>query len=360
MNTLPSEKHVSKYSRIVIFRQSRIGDTLVTFPAIEALHQLYPNARLVYCTQRLMSDDKYLQGYDVVKLSPYVKEIVTYTVEDSAIKKYLKLKKCLKVSEDDLLIYLPYSTVKRYQVLRDWFFFKALNFKHMICFKENWNWTYVYENKKCQLPKDSERLLGFLRSAGLPVEDSGTCSVIYDKDWAMRKWNEWGLNGKKVLAICPFSIMQSKRWPIERYIKVGCEWHKRTGMSLVVIGGPADVAMANKIITHWRGFGFSACGTSLSQTAAILSCVQAYCGNDTGSMHLAAILGIPCVAIFSSRAPAKLWYPYGEGNIVLREDVDCQFCERRDCDTPPLCLDKISVEKVLDKLAIICKKITKG
>lgn len=345
----------SLWSRIILFRQSRIGDTMVTFPLIEALHQLYSNTPLVYCTQNF-KPDKHLQGHDVAKLSPHIKEIITYDFEDSIIKKYLKLKENLKVRKNDLLIYLPYSTIQRYRVIRDWIFFKALNFKHMICFKETWNWTYVYEKKRYELPKESDRMLNFVRSAGIPVKFSGTCSVNCDKGWAERKWNEWGLNGKEVLAICPSSKMQSKRWPMERYVKVGQEWHRRTGMALVIVGGTAEIDTANEILIHWRGFGFSACGASLGQTAAVLRQVKAYCGNDTGCMHLAAILGIPCVAIFSSREQAKLWYPYGEGHIVLRDDVDCKFCNLETCGTsPPLCLEKISVEKVLDKLAIICK-----
>ena len=348
--------HTSSWGRIVIFRQGQFGDTLVVFPVIEALHRLHPHRPLVYCTN-LFRLNKYVQGHDVAKLSPYIKEIVTYSVEDSVIRKYLKLKKSLKVRKDDLLIYLPYSSVKRHLILRDWIFFKALNFKNMICFKETWKWTYVYEKANSILPKESERMLGFFRSAGIPVEFSGRCSLNCDEDWAERKWNEWGLNGKKVLAVCPGSKMQSKRWPMERYIKVGHEWHKRTGMTLVVVGGPEEAKMANEIISHWYGYGFSACGASISQTAAILSRAQTYCGNDTGSMHLAAILGIPCVAIFSSREPPELWHPFGKNHIVLRKDVDCKNCNLETCNTtPPLCLDKISVEEVLDALTRICKK----
>jgi len=199
-------------------------------------------------------------------------------------------------------------------------------------------------------------MLGFLRSAGILEEFSGRCSLKCDEDWAERKWDEWNLNGKKVLAVCPGSKMQSKRWPIERYIKVGYEWHKRTGMVLVVVGGPEEAEMANEIVNHWPGYGFSACGATLSQTAAVLLRTQAYCGNDTGSMHLAALLGIPCVAIFSAREPAKLWYPLGENHVILRKEVDCKHCNLENCNTtPPLCLDKISVEKVLNALTKVCK-----
>lgn len=343
------------WNRIILFRQSRIGDTLVTFPLIEALHKLYPDTQLIYCTQHFEAD-KHLQGHDVARMSPYVDKVVTYAFRDSILEKYFKLKKDLKVHKHDLLIYLPYSRVQRYQVIRDWLFFRALNFKNMVCFKETWDWTYVYERKDRELPMESDRMLDFVRSSGIPVEFSGTCSVDCDKQWAELKWNEWGLNGNKVLAICPGSRMSAKRWPIECYIELGQRWHALTGMALVIIGGPEETVMAKEIISHWPGYGFSACGADLRQTAAILSRVRAYCGNDTGAMHLAAILGIPCLAVFSSREPASLWHPIGKNHIVLREEVDCRHCNLEDCHTsPPLCLDKISVEMVLDGLGKVCR-----
>jgi len=345
--------YTSLWSRIIIFRQGQFGDTLVTFPVIEALHHLHQEIPFVYCTNHFKSN-KYVQGRDVALLNPHIKEIITYNVEDSVIEKFLKLKICLKVCKDDLLIYLPYSTVKRYQVVRDWIFFKALGFKNMICFRETWNWTYIYEKKEKDLPKESDRMLDFLNSAGMPVKFSGSCSLNYDREWAEQKWKEWGLNGREVLAVCPGSKMQSKRWPMERYINVGQEWHKRTGMALVIVGGPAETELAKQILSHWQGYGFSICGATLSQLAGVLKKVKAYCGNDTGSMHLAALLDIPCVAIFSARARERLWHPFGGWNAVLRTDVLCSTCMLEDCHTSPhTCLEKISVEDVLGSLEAI-------
>lgn len=344
--------------RIIIFRQGQFGDTLVAFPVIEALHRLYQDLPIVYCTNHFMSK-KFVQGGDVAKLSPYISDIITYNVEDSITQKYRELKKALNVSKNDLLIYLPYSTVQRYQILRDWIFFKALNFKNILCVKETWEWTYKYKQKGNNLPKESERMLEFLRSSSIPLESPKKCVLNFDKDWVEQKWKEWKLNNKQVVAVCPGSKMQSKRWPLEYYIKVGQEWHKQTGMSYIIIGGPEESELANAVIKHWPGYGFSACGVSLGQTAGILSRVKAYCGNDTGSMHLAALLGIPCIAIFSSREPAKLWFPFGENHIVLRESIECENCFIETCYTsPPECLSKISVEKVLDALSAIFPQST--
>jgi len=346
------------WKKIIIFRQGRIGDTLVAFPLIQALKKLFPSARLVYCTQNYRNK-KHLQGHDVTDLSPYIDSVVSYNFEDSVIKKYQSLKRGLNPGKEDLLIYLPYNRVRRYQILRDWLFFKMLNFKHMICFKENWDWTYFYDRKQNKFPKEHNRMFDFVRKAGIPVDFSGNCSLKYDAKWADDKLNEWGINRKEFLAVCPGSKMQSKLWPEERYILVGKEWHKRTGMPLIIVGGPNESDVAEHIVKQWAGYGFSICGASIEQTAALLSKASMYCGNDTGCMHLAAILGIPCVAIFSARESRKLWYPMNDKHIVLKEDMDCEGCHLEKCYTnPSKCLDKITIDKVLESLSEIyeCSK----
>lgn len=338
------------WNKIVIFRQGMIGDTLVIFPLIESLRKRYKNVSITYCTQ-CYKNSKDMQGYEVIKLNPHVKKIVSYIFEDSVIEKYRQLKKDLEINKNDLLIYLPYSRISRYQIIRDWLFFKILGFKNMICFKENWEWTFIYNDRNNILPKESERIMRFIKSAGIPVEFPENISFNYDKDYADIKWNDWNLNGEKVLAICPGSRMQSKLWPKERFIAVGKEWHNKTGMKIVVIGGPAEKELANDIVSCWKGYGYSACGASLEQTIGVLKKVQMYCGNDTGPMHLASLLGVPCVAIFSSRESPELWYPMGKHNVVLVKDVPCKNCNRENCFADiPLCIDSISVSEVLDAL----------
>ncbi|MBU0571109.1 MAG: glycosyltransferase family 9 protein [Candidatus Omnitrophica bacterium] len=339
------------YKRIILFRQGQFGDTVVTFPIFEALQRLYPQVPLVLCSNHFKKG-KYVQSADVARLSPHISEVVTYDVESNVVQKFYELKNKLNVRKDDLLIYLPYSTVRRYQIVRDWIFFKMLNFKNIVCFKEMWSWTYVYEKQAYELPKESERMLRFLRLAGIPVELPDKCLLNFKEDWVQAKWDEWGINGADVLVVCPGSKMKSKHWPVERYIRAGREWNRRTGMKLVVVGGPEEAGLAEMITKHWIGYGFSACGATLQETAAILSRAKAYLGNDTGSMHLAALMGTPCVAIFSAIEQSKLWYPYGNNHKVLREEIECKNCKREVCfRSPPLCLDKISEEQVLKALS---------
>ena len=68
-------------------------------------------------------------------------------------------------------------------------------------------------------------------------------------------------------------------------------------------------------------------GRPLSAAAAVMARCDGYFGHDTGVMHLAAALNKPCVALFSSRDPAGMWDPYGEGHTILRiNGLPCANC----------------------------------
>ena len=52
--------------------------------------------------------------------------------------------------------------------------------------------------------------------------------------------------------------------------------------------------------------------------------------NDTGTMHLAAALGVPTVSIFGSTEPL-LTGPLGAQHTVVRHHVPCSPCFKREC-----------------------------
>jgi ADP-heptose:LPS heptosyltransferase len=67
--------------------------------------------------------------------------------------------------------------------------------------------------------------------------------------------------------------------------------------------------------------------------------------NDTGTMHLAALLGVPVVAVFGSTEP-RLTGPLGNGHIILRHHVECSPCFLRECPIDFRCMKAISADEV--------------
>jgi ADP-heptose:LPS heptosyltransferase len=57
--------------------------------------------------------------------------------------------------------------------------------------------------------------------------------------------------------------------------------------------------------------------TTPRESAALLARAAAFIGLDSGPMHLAASVGTPVVAIFSTQNPPGAWFPVGRRHRIL-------------------------------------------
>src|SRR5204862_7208666 len=92
--------------------------------------------------------------------------------------------------------------------------------------------------------------------------------------------------------------------------------------------------------------------TTLEQLLDELRECRVLLTNDTGTMHLAALLGVPVVAIFGSTEP-RLTGPLGNDHIVLRHHVECSPCFLRECPIDFRCMKAVSVQEATDPVRSI-------
>jgi len=203
--------------------------------------------------------------------------------------------------------------------------------------------------------RESELLLRRLASSGLEVGRAdksqmelglGPADYIPVRDWLStlppdgdREW----------IAIGPGSKMPAKRWPLARFQQVVSELISDFDVWPVVFGGPEDEVIGDWLLARWgRGYNAASSLGIRSSLAAMKRC-QFFLGNDTGTMHMAAGVGLRCVAIFSSRERPGLWYPHGEGHRVFRTTIDCEGCGLVEClERGNECINRVTTEEVLD------------
>src|SRR5262249_38222838 len=97
------------------------------------------------------------------------------------------------------------------------------------------------------------------------------------------------------------------------------------------------------------GRGYNAAGalSVRASSMALRNCVL-YLGNDTGTMHLAAAAGTPCVALFSARDWPRAWDPHRVPSPGFRTTVVCEGCYLVECvERANECLTRITVEEVV-------------
>jgi len=149
------------------------------------------------------------------------------------------------------------------------------------------------------------------------------------------------------IGICPGAEYgAAKRWFPVRFRNVIKKVSARIDCEFVIVGVAQDRPIVHDILTGLDREVTDLVGrTSLSQLIEELRTFHTIVTNDTGTMHLAASLGIPVVAIFGSTEPA-LTRPLGEGHIVIRHQVECSPCYLRDCPLDFRCMEAVSEDEV--------------
>jgi len=144
----------------------------------------------------------------------------------------------------------------------------------------------------------------------------------------------------------------AKRWPVERFVAVVRDVHRRTGCHWIVLGGPGDVPLANQVTSALDDLGSVVHGiaglTTLQELMAVLLSCKVLLTNDTGPMHVAAALGIPVVAPFGSTSPELTGpgLPGDELHRLIRSEAPCSPCFLRTCPIDFRCMTGITVERV--------------
>ena len=126
-----------------------------------------------------------------------------------------------------------------------------------------------------------------------------------------------GLAYRRWVAVHPGSGSRSKNWPAEALAALLDRLPAALGTAPVVVAGPADGEVLGAVLADLPTPPALLRDLPLPELAAVLRQAAAYVGNDSGPTHLAAMLGLPTLALFGPTDPA-LWAPRGRRVRVVR------------------------------------------
>ena len=147
------------------------------------------------------------------------------------------------------------------------------------------------------------------------------------------------------MGLCPGAEYgPAKRWLAERFAAtaatIGGQW--------VLFGTAKDAEVGAAIAAELGESCINLIGkTTLDELIEELRKCRLLLTNDTGTMHLATLLGVPVVAVFGSTEPS-LTGPLGTRNRVVRHRVECSPCFMRECPLDFRCMKAVSVEEVAE------------
>lgn len=154
--------------------------------------------------------------------------------------------------------------------------------------------------------------------------------------------------------------VQAKHWGVQNWEALS---RRLAGhfpdWSAVFLGSTSEREEADRCAVAWSGRVVNLCGKSTPrESAAVLRRCRLFLGHDSGPMHLAACMGVPCVAVFSARNLPRQWFPRGgDRNRILQRRPDCAGCGLEVCvEQGKRCLTDIGVGEVLEAVLGVLKQ----
>ncbi|HVZ80353.1 MAG TPA: glycosyltransferase family 9 protein [bacterium] len=335
----PRPKH------ILVARTDKIGDLLLSLPTFQVLKENFPDAKVTAL----------VSGYakEIVQGHPAVDSVEIYDPKEGFGRTVQRFK---ALTPDVFLALYP----RAQQVLAAWFAGIPVRVG------TGYRWYSPFLNKKVMVHRslcekhEVEYNLDLLGPMGVASKPPKIHFSLTDPDRAFVSdlLKEKGIAPKaRFLVVHPGHKGSAQNWKPERYGQVISQMAYR-GRKVVVTGGPDETALIAQVMTHVRGVGpdqkpvllIGEC--TLRQVAAVYERADCFLSGSTGTLHLAAAVGTPTVALFGTipqTTPVR-WGPWGnESTVIMPRNLPCPDCQAGTCRLHDV-MDAIKVEEVLEAM----------
>ncbi|MBD3264806.1 MAG: hypothetical protein GF375_06865 [Candidatus Omnitrophica bacterium] len=336
-----TEKNNTPPQKILLVRTDRLGDVVLSTPAIKIIKDNFPSASISFLCQP--STREVLEG------NPYLDEVII-------CDKYGKHRNIPGLCR---LIW----SIRRKKF--DWaIILHPTNRVHIIAFLAGIPLRIGWDKKSAflltrKLPHlkhkgikhESEYNLDILKELGLTI--TSPCFYFPNKESATQKVNlllqKQKALSKKLVAVHPSASCASKRWPQIKFIRlIRLIKNDFPDVIIALLTSEKESQFADKIaeekeILDLRG------KLSIPEIGALLKKSILFISNDSGPVHISAALDTPVISIFGRNDPGispRRWKPLGRDCFYLKEETGCQPCLAHNCTKNFLCLQTLTAERV--------------
>ena len=152
------------------------------------------------------------------------------------------------------------------------------------------------------------------------------------------------------------SKLPSRRWPVDRFARLGNLLARDTRALLVLTGSELERPLTNQLQSQLVGSVRNLAGeTDIGTLAAVIDGLDLLVTNDTGVSHIAAATGTPSVVLFGPSNPRR-WAPVDSRRHRVIDGGGEQRCETSIETIPvdrvyPKCLEQLAWAQVHRKRA---------
>ncbi len=354
--TTQADRNIRANVNILIIKPSSLGDIVHTLPAVQLLRRHCPDASISWVVNEAYAE--------LLDLCPDIDEVIPFRRQRWAKPRHwgevITFIKDLRERRFDLVVDFQ-------GLLRSSLMALLSNAPRRVGFRSAREGASLFYTEKVLLPANVSHAVdkNLFLARTLIGEAAKAEPVVLKPDHDARKRAKVLLNRPElskpfVLAVAPAARWQSKAWPPEFFAAVldaaaeriptpwGC-WllgtheERRNGEELI---GKCRLAAPVNLMGE----------ANLTTLVELLRASDALLTNDSGPMHLAAVVGVPVFALFGPTDPG-LTGPYGEQHLVFRTSCEKAPCLSRECPKPEnLCFQSIDADEVAGAIAGLCNQ----
>ncbi len=331
--------------RILLTQLRRIGDVLMTTPALRALRQARPEAHIAYLTEA--PSDQVLDG------NPHIDEVLLWPNKGGLLAK-LGMARRLRAARYDVMVDF-FSNPTSAQITR------VVGAPCRIGFAfRGRRWAYTNPVEMPELPYSAAHNMALL--APLGVEPGPLLPELFpgeaDRRYAGELLAQLGVGrGDFLVAVSPVSRRDYKVWPAKHFARLADVLIERYGAKVLLLRGPEEEHFVDAVrleMVHQALGSYPV--ASLMETAALLERAHLLVGNDNGPRHMAIGVGTPTVGVFGQAQPEN-WTPPGMPmHATVAHDPGCKDncvyprCGRECINDVPYRLVEAEVERLSEAL----------
>ncbi len=325
-------------SKILVFRQSSLGDVVLTLPVLDRLKETFQDCQIDYLVKSFYAD--------IPRAHPAVSTVHSFD-DNNPFEKTIA---GLRAQKYDYIIDLQANL--RSLALRTMLFSaKFFQYKKRRLAREM---IVRRAEQKLSVEHTVMAYQAALTRLGIQPKFSAPVMRLRQEDLQFAEDFLKGLKGaKRPISFCPGARHFEKRWPADSFCQVALKLLDDPSESIVVFSAENDEFEPDLGIQHERLM--AAKGLELPQIAALLSRCHLALTNDSGLMHLANAVGTPVLAIFGPTNPRLGFAPTLAGSEIICDDVHCSPCSvhgQKPCYQPvKYCFEAISPQRVAARIS---------
>lgn len=307
--------------RLLVIRNSAMGDVALTAPVLRALSEQYPDIEIILLTRPAYW--AFFTSFQGIQLY-----LADFKVRHKGLKGiYVLFRDLQKQGNIDYVIDL--HDVLRSMILR--ILFRLTGVPSVKIDKGRKEKRKIIKGQaKVRLRHSVERYMDVFEKAGFKISESAGPWIIPSPDAVKSTYEITGIDGGINIGVAPYAKHELKMWPEEYMVSLLKMLHEKYNACLWLFGGKDEYSRLEALASKVPQTVNLAGRLKLGEEIAVISKLDLMISMDSSNMHIAALTGTRVISIWGATDPVTgfgAWHQPEEYSVFIpASELTCRPC----------------------------------